>query len=89
MLKEKKKIQKFETFASNWHSGKFFNHIDVIGQKRVMFLVDAVCIYLQDNPIVALSKDGREILSSPLYMICILEKALYKLNELCKTIVLL
>lgn len=54
-----------------------------------MFLVDAVCIYLQDNQIVALFKDGREILSSPLYMICILEKALYKLYELCGTLVLL
>lgn len=54
-----------------------------------MFLVDAVCIYLQDNQIVALFKDGCEILSSPLYMICILEKALYKLYELCGTLVLL
>ena len=57
----------FETFTSNWHSGKFFNQISV---KR--FLVYAVYIYLQDNLIVAPSKDGSEIMSWVVYMICII-----------------
>lgn len=54
-----------------------------------MFLVDAVCIYLQDNIIVALSKDGPESLSLPLYMICILEKASHNFHELFRSLVLL
>lgn len=54
-----------------------------------MFHVDAVCIYLQDNIIVALSKDGPESLSSPLYMICILEKASHNFHELFRSLVLL